>query len=302
MEKTQDTPEFLFNINRYIGSEITGDRGEFWARGVIKFATQVDSTSYGYSKIKGMLQKDFGPRIQLEALPVLNEHNRLQFAQISDGESEAERAEFDLTASPERRVGRVSSETKRRYSLRLNDHEADLYWQQFHANRLSVSLSYGWDIDGVIRDETGAWTPHHRSINDSLSIAVSPSIHPDLFKKSELWQRLTIAHSGIKVLCYDFLNEVIPDLYYTLVEFRFETITGRRYVRQLKFLADSDEFETDIDFELANDIKEGFEYRVRRLTVNGDVMQSDWTKHDKAWLDVSLPITTEKNNDETVIH
>jgi len=182
---------------------------------------------------------------------------------------------------------KIFSSDAQRYTIGLTAHDAELFWQNFERDNLALSLSYGWSVKGVIKDASDEWVDSDYAIGNSLPITVSPKDYPELFKRNELWQRLQFAHSNLMVMCYDFINIENSDLYYVLVDVRFPTLRKQLYQESIKFTAGSGIYEKVIPFELANDIKEGYEYRVRRLSIDGQLTQSDWLKSSSAILDVS---------------
>ena len=307
----EHVPEFSYHVNRYIGKQQTGDPDVFWVRGVMKFAVVSNFGDLSYAAVQAQLESELGRRIELQAAPVKSSHNELVYtlvdaengvgsAQIEVGEG-AEFAEYDAAKDRDmRHASRVQ-----RFSIGLADHDANLLWENMMRENLSLSLSYGWSVSGVKRTLDDSWAPSTYQISNSLAIAVSPAEYPDLFRKTELWQRLSYVHSALKLMCYDFINLENSRLYVVTVDIRFTTASGRPYTETLRFRRNDEAYEQDVSFALANDLKQGFEYRVSRLSDDGVRQTSRWQRANAAWLDVSLPISelefyqnTERNDEE----
>ena len=295
---TRDSaPDFSYHVNRYIGKKQTGDADEFWVRGVIKFSAVSEFRNTDYQSLIDALSLQQGRKIKLESAPVKDEYNRLVYALIAQGEDDEfsgelesgrQSSELDSDTAGEHDVARRYGSLRQRFTIGVSGNDANLFWDNFARDNLSLSLAYGWTVSGMIKNEADEWVTSTYQINNTIPIDVSSKQYPQLFHKNELWQRLSFAHSTLKVMCYDFINLDESDLYYVTVDIRFETFNSRYYKEQVRFLADSDHYEVDVSFELANDIKQGFEYRVSRLTNEGKRTTGDWIRSKDAWIDVSL--------------
>ena len=309
--RRDNSPDFQYSVNRYIGKGLTGDADEFWVRGVIKFSTESYFKNTDFSSIEDALESQAGRPVKLVAAPITNSFNKLVYTTINStsernfsGElvgGHSDEAPLNVEESSEQRL--FGSQTQR-FTIGLSGNDANLFWENFARDNLALSVDYGWTIAGLIQDQNNEWIESIYRISNSLSVDVSFSEYPQLFSKNELWQRVGFAYSGLKVMCYDFINLEHSDLYYVNVEVRFETLKGQLYSKEIKFRANSETYEQDISFELANNIKDGYQYRVRRMTNEGDMTRTDWIDGDAAWIDISMSAAqlTEYeniNNEET---
>jgi len=297
LSERDGAPDFRYSVNRYIGKKLTGDEDAFWVRGVIKFSAESHFQNTDLQRISDQLASRESHSVVLKSAPILDSYNTLVYATIAQNESEpfagelsgGETTEFESDNEDDQALGqRVFGAQMQRFTIGLSGNDANLFWENFERNNLSLSLAYGWRINGVIKDQSDAWVPSSYQVSNSLPIQVSFEQYPQLFSKNELWQRVNFAHTGIKVMCYDFINLNNTDLYYVNVELRFMTLRGQHYTREVKFRADSDIYEQDIEFALANDTKDGYEFRIRRMTNEGEMIRTDWQSGTEAWLDVSL--------------
>ena len=298
----ESAPDFHFILNRFIGTRQTGNSDEFWVRGVIDFATTLDSSKFSYAGMTEQLSQNGADRVKLVAAPVTDSYNRLVYATIEveggnvfSGSLEGgHMAEIDTQSGEQTdkqddpATGLLYGSKKQRHTIGLSAHDANLFWENFEKENLSLSLAYGWQVKGLIQNVDSEWVDSTYSVDSALPILVSPTNYPKLFVKNELWQRVSYTHSKLLVMCYDFINIDDSDLYYVMVEVRFPTVRDQFYTETVKFIKGSDEYEKTINFELANDINKGYQYRVRRLTEEGERSQSEWLDSTRGFLDVSM--------------
>ena len=110
---------------------------------------------------------------------------------------------------------------------------------------------------------------------------------PDHFGRSDVGQTMQMGHTILTVLCYDFINEVKPNLYSVTVEVMFRTQRNQDYVERVKYTEGDDGYEKDISFRLAKNPGAGYQYRVRRLFKDGSSEWTGWEHYTGQQLDVS---------------
>ncbi len=294
----EDAPVFQYHLNRYLGNRQTGNKDQFWVRGVIKFTTTTDINNGRYHDMREDLSAKVKGNARLLTAPVTTSFNKLVYSTIKDDDSKGFSGELaggvvtgdsqlNGEVTREDNTGVVYGTLSQRHTIGLTALDAELFWENFHNDNLSLSLAYGWTVKGVILDSNDEWISSEYAVADSLPIEVSPKEYPQLFSRNELWQQLRFTHSNLLVMCYDFINSESTDLYYVMVEIRFPTLRDQLYKEAVKFTAGDEDYERTLKFELANDIKDGYEYRVRRLSINGELTQTDWVASNNAMLDVS---------------
>jgi len=308
LAERDNAPDFHYSVNRYLGNIQTGDSDAFWVRGVIKFSTISGFLETDYEQVRQQLSQRYEVSASLLAAPVVDSYNRLVYATIENSNEQAFNGELEggqtrvgaADESTNVSTGRIFAASYQRFTIGVSGNDANLFWDNFADDNLTLSLAYGWSVIGKIQDESDNWVDSSYQINNSLPISVSAKRYPSLFSKNELWQRINHAYSSVKLMCYDFINAIETDLYYVNVDIRFKTKRNQFYTQSIKFTADSDSYETDIDFALARDIKQGYEYRVRRLSNQGELSKTKWLKSTTPWLDVSAtdPYFQAQQNDQ----
>lgn len=289
-----EEPDFRFDVNRYIGNTATEDLDTFWVRGVLKFRVTSDFFDTSYDELAAQLAAEIGGNIELRAAPVASSHNKLVYETVTPVEEGQDRGEITggvvSTADDESTTRQRLGSQEQRFTIGLDSIDANFFWENFERDNLILSLAYGWEVKGVKPTADGGWEDGTYTVANSLPVEVSPSTHPSLFKKNELWQRVKVAHSSVTVMCYDFINAGESDLYHVIVDLRFTTISDKTYREQVKFVAGSSEYERLVRFQLANDLEEGYQYRVRRLFEDGTTSDLGWQESDRPYLDVSMTL------------
>jgi len=296
-------PKFQYVMNRFIGNRLTENKDEFSVKGIVKFQIETNSVNINQTKLQSLLNSIHPGKIILKRAPITNTFNKLTYALVNSIDGKEDNGEIDggfvsdesedtLSSKEEESTKKfnILAARKQRFTVGLDSHDANLFWEGFTNNKLILSLGYGWEISGVIADINNVWKKDTLLISDSMAIDVSYDKYPELFKKNELWQRVKHAYSTILVDCYDFINAEYSDLYYVKVELRFTTLRKQQYVESVKFTADSDEYEKNVRFKQVNDIENGYEYRIRRLFNNGDQSKSAWIQASNRVIDASLTL------------
>ena len=291
--KRDDVPKFNFTINRYIGKNILGDDGEFWVRGVVKFSTVNVFGSDKYNDVKRQLQTEYGNDIKLVHAPIKNSNTKLVYKTIA--EQDQKEGELAINAISSEDGGSASGVTvlvseHRNYLLGLQAHDSELFWSNFENNNLQLSVAFTWIVNGKTQDQNNNWLDSFYELNNAIPIQVSMQQYPQLFKRNELWQNVKVAHTNLMVHCYDFINSEDTDLYRVDVEIRFKTLNDDYYFETVRFTKNSDEYDQEIPFRLVSEFDKGFEFRVHRMTLEGEKTVSDWARSKGAFLDVTMPI------------
>jgi hypothetical protein len=289
------TPEFLYSLYRYLGRQETGDKGEFRVRGILSFEVKQVRAVERINKIKEHLRKT-NPAAILRFVPIKEFQSKLIYKTVEveseDAETsgEVEGGVFkDSNDVESQKKNREGNWLKRHFTITLKPYTAELFWDNFEKDKLQLSLSYSWTVKGVIPDnETqGEWEESTSDIADTLPIQVSMPKYPALFRKIETWQEISMAHTNLLVLCYDFINEEESELYSISVEVKFKTLIGQDYVSKVRFNETDAEYEKKIAFRLAKELDAGYQYRIKRIFKNGDIENTQWKHHNDWVLDVT---------------
>ena len=290
LENSKQHPAFRYDLNRYMGKRETSDKKVFRVRGILFFVIKPSISVSLYHQVREKLANQNTHVIEVLPAPVKNFNGHLVYS-ITGSDDDPE-----VSGTIKGGVSTKSNETKisgtgwskRSFTIALMGVDADLFWQSFEQERLVLSLSYEWKINGVKPDNDSGWMDSAYSIAGSLPIDVHFKEHPGLFSRNEIWQNMSLSHTQLTVACYDFINAITSGLYKVNVEVRFLTERNQEYVERVDFKQGSEAYEQTIKFRLPKNLRAGYDYRVHRIYNDGREELSEWMRHDDALLDVSL--------------
>jgi hypothetical protein len=268
LEKRQDgSPAYSFDIYGYIGTKGTGDSGEFRVRSVLSLGITRANDPKKNTKIKKTLKSSFGGTIRLRSMPVSSASGRLLFA------------DNEMTWSQGTRWGGKT------LVLPLNSNMAQLLWDAAEVGQTLISVVIEENMPGM-KTIDGKKEKNETVVSWTLPIELNMKAYPDNFAKTELGGRMVRGYTGIDVFCYDFLEELEPDLYAKIVEVAIPT-TGRPLVKEIIFKEDTD-YRARIDFELAKDLDKPYRIRITKIFKDGTKEQMPWeTKTGETLLDIT---------------
>ncbi len=282
-------PVFGYSIYRFLGTKATRNENEFRIKGVLAFEIATAKKISLLRSIKARLSSA-GEVVTLKPMPVKRFESTLHYNTIDSTnatESGVIEGGIDTEVDDEGKSPDEGVWDRRRFTIGLKPLTAQLFWDNFEKESLQLSLSYQWEVEGVMAGNDGIEEKTTKVFANSLPITVSMKTYPDLFRRIESWQKMNASHGAITVLCYDFINEEKSDLYSVTVEIMYENMRGHESTEKLKYFSTDDVYEKQIDFRLAKFRDRPYRYRVMRLFVNGKKEIQDWKEHDGFYLDVS---------------
>ena len=292
LAKEQGEPLFSYNIFRYLGSQKTKTAGEYRVRGILSFEISNKSIRESLARIKSSLSNR-SSRIDLVPMPVEKFASTLQYVVIAPNKLNNIEGEVKGGTSKETDDSKSQQDEgawqSRRFMIGLNPLTANLFWDNFNTGHLQLSLSYHWKFKGVLPNKKGEESEKivTKVFGDTLPLNVTMGEHPKLFSKIESWGNTHAAHTQLTVICYDFINEEISELYKLTVEIKLKNLRGHEYLEKVKFSKNDFNYEKQVNFRLAMQLDGAYEYRVTRLFSNGKKIKSQWKKHKDGFLDVS---------------
>jgi hypothetical protein len=260
-------PDFGFDLYRYLGSQATGDRNAFWVRGILSVRISRDWEPAVTARIRQELTTAGIKRPKLRSMPIAEAQIRLLFG--------------DLDASW-RQGSRWSGG---QLMLPLNAELAELLWQAAERGQTLISLAVDEQLAGVRRTEE-EWRDERVPATCTLPVTLDMNALPGHFRRTSLGGRMVRGYTGIDVFCFDFLENLDPQLYAKAVEVAIPT-NGRDLVEELVFREDGI-YRGRIDFELSRDLDQPYRYRICRILRNGSRETGPWQeKRGDSLLDVT---------------
>lgn len=307
-------PRFRLVQLRYTGTKATGDQGNTRFMNLVQFTIQMDLANK--SQLDAISQQ-LGRNAKLRPLPIKNVEAYMiapfggKYKRIGSGGS----LEAESTLGE---TGRTSFWTERTFTLRLENHEAQLLWDMVQEGQLAISVNYAFYAD-LIKDNTsdvqvGGSLKGIEGLEDGMEETIASDTVPttqiiladafpiriDAHKYAHLLIREDIdagmppAYPVLEVKCYDFSDALRPDLSIKTIEIEAISVNGTPIrLKSKKFFSSKPDLNThQIRFPYAIKMDEPFRYRIREYDVSGEISPfSEWVSRD-TWSGL-LDITTQ---------
>ncbi len=315
------SPEVSFLQMRYMGTAVTGDKGEFRTRSVLSFRIKmapVDAKKIAMVKAKLRAQGAYLPN--LKPLPIRKIEALLNYTPLKDEPSNETGAVGNVKPCF---VGAGSMENvedaklgagywnERIFTISPDDVTSQALWDAFQTGKVILSLSYAFYADGIVPEQEKPVVegnievadvvegseeekqPHdpHIVLADAIAVTVDPAKHHNLLKQIDINESLPANYAALSVYCYDFNNSLRPDLYEKVVEIQAKSVNGKPLIAQASFSRTSpDVYSATIRFKFAVSLKDPYMYRIREITTSGEEKVKPW-QPGKPWSQI-LDITT----------
>lgn len=315
-------PEFSLVQMRYTGTRASGDAGAAKYNNLLQFHVAVDqSMQKKIADIKTTLRKTI-PLAELRPLPVRKFSSVLVFAGSDKETGSADSVRLVKTTYSESVDESASVSTSywndRIVTLRLNDFDAQIVESVLKKHQSVMSFSYAIysvfsemgssdlnvygdkDIAKKVKDFFDAEVRNQKDSAlhvtmikaDAIPISVNLDTWPTLVQKVDINERVPAKYPLFDVYCYDFNNDLRPDLFAKKIEIRATSVNGTEVTQAFSFKGSQpDLYAKSIRFPYAIRFDRSFFYRVTEITLDGDAKATDW-KEKKEWseiLDITSP-------------
>jgi hypothetical protein len=271
-------PEWTLSLYRYSGRKGTGDAALFRAYGVLSVQVEQSYTPEQIEQIK-------------HALIALG-HSSPQLANLS-----VESTHYQPVS------GALSQEWKREgmrhgasLQLVLSPETASLLWQAFDAQQAPLSIEVRYHVSGVSKNEK-EWVSKTGVLTSIVALEFGDKEGDSHLSRQDLDAQMNRAYTEWDVLCFDFIENIDPDLYSKTVEIRLRT-SGRPLIKTVRFAQDSD-YRERIRFPLARELDQAYAIRVTRVYKDGRKETTGWIpKRNDLMLDITdyEPIDSKKDD------
>ena len=304
-------PDFSFLMMRYTGTKAAGDQGLKRFRSLLKFRMANHSPSpQEIQAVKQTLDPKGIRSIKLKPLPVHNLEARLVYAVPSETPNDTSNVQvlsggfFENTDEKEK----GSFWKERNFTLRLDNHAAQLFWEAFQGKQSILSVGYAFITKGL-------YAPDHEisyagtsellqkmgntlfsepdSIKEekqltpvivlagAMDIQVNTEAWPGLLKKVDINERIPPEYAAVDVYCFDFNNEIRDDLYAKRLEIEAQGV-GRNAVNvRVTFRSSQpDIYAHTIHFPYAVRLDQPLRYRITEIFTDGQMQKSEWQEKE----------------------
>lgn len=313
-----DKPKFQLLEMRYTGTLATGDNGEKRFMNVVQFTVSMDPIATG--EIKAVKEKLKVNAIDLRPLPIRDMEAFLVAPLVNAQGGAYKKIGKDGSFQAEGKSGTTNKSgfwTERTFTLKLENHEAQLLWDQVANGQLSLSLGYAFYADmipakrgdmNITGDSTlvSEFETENESILTTDTVAVMQLIKadafpiridvkrwPDLLRKIDINEGVPPAYAALEVRCYDFADDLRPDLALKGIDITATGVGGQPVsIPTQKFLrSEPDLYAKQIHFPYAVKLTQPYRYRIVEYTADGSKSTGEW-KTINSWtshLDITTP-------------
>ena len=304
-------PNFQFLDMRYTGSRCYNDQGDKNFMSLLQFDVEMEQiTPQALKDIKKILNR---PALQLVPLPISHLETKFVIASIINNNDNKLEKEGALEINGNH--GYSSSKTfwlRRTFVVKLNEHESQLLKQRLTSGMLGISLDYtyysnftkgkDYEVAGdseLIETLNEKLKDVENSIenkivrSDAINIAVDVNKYPQTIRQIDLNEQIPPAYANTEIVCYDFTQELRPDLYMKIVEIEAESVDREKTISiETKFTRKHpDIYSKHIAFPFAVYVDTPMRYRITEININGEKKVTLWINKPEcsATIDATTP-------------
>jgi hypothetical protein len=316
-------PRFQLLQMRYTGTAATGDQGETRFMNLVQFT--VNLPELDRLTLREIKEKVGDTNGIFRPLPIQNiEGFLVSGVGQSDGRYQRIGSTGSLQAVGRRgESSRYSFWTERTFTLRLENHEAQLLWKQVEEGNLSVSFGYAFyanlltpydasgeitgpgqevrqaneDLEETLQNARPDTLPVLQAIkSDAFPIYIDTEQWPNATRQLDINQGIPPGYAMLEVRCYDFSDQLRPELAIKSVEIEATSVNGRPITLppQRFMQSQPDISSVPIQFPYAVLMAEPYRFRVTEYTLAGEKIVRGWETRNN-W-SRSLDITSQEAN------
>ncbi len=251
----EDKPVFQLVAMRYTGTTLTNDKEEKRFTNLLMFSVTMEAMTAALLKeIKTTLPANaiLGP------LPIRHLESVIVSGVGTPG-NDTDRMRKHTGSQQDGGEAPGVYWTERTFTVPLDNHDAQILWDQVENGRLVMSLNYAFYANMLVFQEeslqvsgdsafvhtmTDAVENIQRDtdmvsqvvLGDVLNISIDPKKYPELLKKIDInAASIPPAYAAFEVKCYDFELGIRPDIAFKTVEIEGESVTGVPVKTKVKF-------------------------------------------------------------------
>jgi len=265
--------DFSLDVYRYLGRKGSGDQGAYWLRGIMTIGIARKRSDGELQRIRKALQREGVREPVLRSLPVTEAV--LDFA-VADRHLQR------------RTGGRWSDQA---VTMVLDDVTTQLLGAALEEGQTQISLGASETIRGVLPEGEG-WHEGNTTLASAIPVAIPAEQAATYLHRYDLGARMSRGYGTIDVFCFDFVEELEPELYSKIVEVAIPTAT-RPLVEKIAFDARSD-YRGTVKFRLSKEREQPYRYRIIRIGRDGSTAVGPWIEREGEQM---LDITNYKERD-----
>jgi hypothetical protein len=292
---------------------VARDRGMVLHKSLVSFTVRLPHPAAG--ELTGAARElgSAGASADLRPYPVKRIATALVYAVIGGDTTSIPAGRFEAAGETE---GTGGTWTERVYTVGLDSLTAQVFRSALENGQVYLTLGYAFLGDARASDAglgelTGspaiveglkqALTDSRPASADTvrlhviragaIEIGLDTKRFPDLMRRVDLNDQAPPGYAALDVYCYDFNNEIRPDLAEKRVEIEAEGVGGRRVKLETGFVREqTDLYAASVRFPVAVRLDRPFRYRTREVKLDGMQHQSAWRER-QSWSEI-LDVTT----------
>lgn len=312
-------PDFKFIQMRYTGTRARADQGVLRFKSLLKFSIKMTKISARlFQQIKSQLEVN-GKSVSLKPLPLHKIESLLVYVTANDHGKYTDNTQkltggYFSEATAQLNLQGNTLWTDRLYTIRLDNASSQLFWNAFHNKQTILSVGYAYYAKGihshreeVIFQGNQKWLTQFeeqfpKSLKDSVEYSNQPAPwliwsdafqitvdcqqYPDLLEQIDINEKIPPDFAALDIYCYDFNNNIRPDLYAKKVEIQ-AIGTGRIPVStKVTFRENTpDIYAQNVRFKHAIRLEYPLKYRITEISKDGDIRIMPW-KTRKSWHEI----------------
>lgn len=306
--ETNGRPRFQLVEMRYTGTACTDDQGEQRFLNLAQFTVKMSPVS---PDILNNIRKGISAsrNIKLKPVPIryIDSYLVTPVGKDAEGNERQKRIGNGSSTNPDAASGPGGSYwTERTFTLKLENYEAELLWNQISTGKLAVSFGYAFYADAIngnqssvrlsgdsafvsqmenAMEEANAADTTVASMmirSDAFGIAIDVNQWPDALKKLDVNEGVPPAYPALQVACYDFSDALRPDLALKKIEVEAIGVGGQPLAPiSAKFnLGNAEANFIDLKFPFAVRMDRPMRYRITEFTTKGERSVGPWLEKD----------------------
>lgn len=318
-------PLYKFIQMRYTGSSATGDEGVINYKSLLEFTVNMTGAdALALNNLKAELQKQKNVNPELRTMPIRKMEAILIFALADGNENKktviSDAGKFEQGEANEIATGEYWSE--RTYSLSLDKFSSQLLWATLEKGQLIMSVAYAFFIDGYEENLSAEYSvtsagPLTKEINEQIKELAKKSaedtvtktilikanafaVTVNLKENSDRIKKIDINESWIPpdfpvmdIRCYDFNNELRPDLYAKRIEIIATGMDGNEVKKNITFFSsEPDIYYSGLRFKYAVRMDKPYKFRIVEINNDAGPVYGKWIEQ-KNWSRL-IDITSKK--------
>jgi hypothetical protein len=309
-------PDFTLTQLRYTGTQATGDVGVKKFHNRLQFRIVIDTETYKKFNALKIALKKINTNAILQPLPVRKFYSILAFTSIHDGVMLADSGRIVKISHNEVTDANATINNsywnERTVVLKLTNEDAMLIEAALKNNQSAISFSYAMytafieknardlfvqgnsilakQVKDYFKNELEQVKDSVAQITmiqaDAINLVVDINKWSELIKKVDINEKLPAKYALFDVYCYDFNNNLRPDLFSKKIEIKAISVNGNEVISAFSFKQTRpDLYAKSLRFAYAVRFDKPIHYRVTEIDNNGEVNTTQW-KLKKEWSDI----------------